>query len=45
MRTDDFRPSDNVEDDRQASASRGGMIGFVGCRSRVADLASPESEF
>jgi predicted metalloprotease len=24
MRTDDFRPSDNVEDDRQASASRGG---------------------
>jgi uncharacterized protein len=25
MRTDDFRPSDNVEDDRQASASRGGF--------------------
>ena len=25
MRTDDFRPSDNVEDDREASASRGGM--------------------
>ena len=25
MRTDDFRPSENVEDDRQASASRGGM--------------------
>ena len=24
MRTDDFRPSDNVEDDREASASRGG---------------------
>jgi uncharacterized protein len=24
MRTDDFRPSDNVEDDRQASAGRGG---------------------
>ena len=24
-RTDDFRPSDNVEDDREASASRGGM--------------------
>ena len=23
MRTDDFRPSDNVEDDREASASRG----------------------
>ena len=22
MRTDDFRPSDNVEDDREASASR-----------------------
>ena len=27
MRTDDFRPSDNVEDDRQASASRGGVPG------------------
>jgi len=27
MRTDDFRPSDNVEDDREASASRGGMPG------------------
>jgi uncharacterized protein len=25
MRTDDFRPSDNVEDDRQGSASRGGF--------------------
>ncbi len=25
MRTDDFRPSDNVEDDREASASRGSM--------------------
>jgi uncharacterized protein len=25
MRTDDFRPSGNVEDDREASASRGGM--------------------
>ena len=25
MRTDDFRPSENVEDDRQASASRGGV--------------------
>ena len=25
MRTDDFRPSDNVEDDREASASRGGL--------------------
>ena len=30
MRTDDFRPSDNVEDDRQASASRGGMPGGAG---------------
>jgi hypothetical protein len=30
MRTDDFRPSDNVEDDREASASRGGMPGGVG---------------
>ncbi len=27
MRTDDFRPSDNVEDDRQAGASRGGVPG------------------
>ena len=25
MRTDDFRPSDNVEDDREVSASRGGF--------------------
>jgi uncharacterized protein len=25
MRTDDFRPSDNVEDDRAASAARGGI--------------------
>jgi uncharacterized protein len=25
MRTDDFRPSDNIEDDREASASRGGL--------------------
>src|ERR1700689_3219283 len=30
MRTDDFRPSGNVEDDRQASASRGGMPGGAG---------------
>jgi hypothetical protein len=30
MRTDDFRPSDNVEDDRAASASRGGMPGGAG---------------
>jgi predicted metalloprotease len=30
MRTDDFRPSDNVEDDRQQSASRGGMPGGAG---------------
>jgi predicted metalloprotease len=30
MRTDDFRPSDNVEDDRQASASRGGLPGGAG---------------
>jgi uncharacterized protein len=30
MRTDDFRPSDNVEDDRQMSASRGGMPGGAG---------------
>ncbi|MDR3421323.1 MAG: zinc metallopeptidase [Xanthobacteraceae bacterium] len=30
MRTDDFRPSDNVEDDREASASRGGLPGGGG---------------
>ena len=31
MRTDDFRPSDNVEDDREESAARGGgMIGGRG---------------
>jgi len=30
MRTDDFRPSDNVEDDREASASRGGLPGGTG---------------
>jgi len=30
MRTDDFRPSDNVEDDREASAARGGMPGGGG---------------
>jgi predicted metalloprotease len=30
MRTDDFRPSDNVEDDRELSASRGGMPGGKG---------------
>src|SRR5580698_7697037 len=30
MRTDDFRPSNNVEDDRQQSASRGGMPGGAG---------------
>ena len=30
MRTDDFRPSDNVEDDRQLSASRGGIPGGRG---------------
>jgi len=30
MRTDDFRRSDNVEDDREASASRGGMPGGAG---------------
>jgi len=30
MRTDDFRPSDNIEDDRQASASRGGLPGGAG---------------
>ncbi len=30
MRTDDFRPSSNVEDDRQASAARAGMPGGKG---------------
>ena len=30
MRTDDFRPSANVEDDRDASASRGGLPGGKG---------------
>ncbi|HXM06968.1 MAG TPA: neutral zinc metallopeptidase, partial [Candidatus Acidoferrum sp.] len=30
MRTDDFRPSDNVEDDREQSASRGGLPGRTG---------------
>ena len=30
MRTDDFRPSDNVEDDRGMSASRGGLPGGAG---------------
>jgi predicted metalloprotease len=30
MRTDDFRPSGNVEDDRQASAARAGMPGGKG---------------
>ncbi len=30
MRIDDFRPSSNVEDDREASASRGGMPGGAG---------------
>ncbi len=30
MRTDDFRPSDNVEDDREASASRAGVPGGAG---------------
>ncbi len=30
MRTDDFRPSDNVEDDRELSASRGGSPGGAG---------------
>ena len=30
MRTNDFRPSDNVEDDREASASRRGMPGGTG---------------
>jgi uncharacterized protein len=30
MRTDDFRPSDNVEDDREQSASRGGIPGGTG---------------
>jgi predicted metalloprotease len=38
MRTDDFPPSDNVEDDREASASRGGMpagAGGLGIRTIV----------
>jgi hypothetical protein len=30
MRTDDFRPSANVEDDREVSASRGGLPGGKG---------------
>lgn len=30
MRTDDFRPSENVEDDREQSASRGGLPGGTG---------------
>jgi predicted metalloprotease len=30
MRTDDLRPSDNVEDDREGSASRGGFPGGSG---------------
>jgi uncharacterized protein len=30
MRTDDFRPSDNVEDDREQSAGRGGIPGGTG---------------
>src|ERR1700731_5124106 len=30
MRTDDLRPSGNVEDDRQQSAARGGMPGGAG---------------
>jgi predicted metalloprotease len=30
MRTDDFRPSDNVEDDRDGSSSRGGLPGGAG---------------
>jgi uncharacterized protein len=30
MRTDDFRPSDNVEDDRASSAARGGLPGGAG---------------
>jgi len=30
MRTDDFRPSGNVEDDREQSASRGGLPGGAG---------------
>ncbi len=30
MRTDDVRPSDNVEDDREASAARGGLPGGAG---------------
>src|SRR5579883_209092 len=28
MRTDDFRPSDNIEDDREASAAGGGGFGM-----------------
>ena len=34
MRTDDFRPSDNVEDDREMSASRGGISGWRSRRPR-----------
>ena len=30
MRTDDFRPSDNVEDNREAGPSRGGLPGGAG---------------
>jgi hypothetical protein len=30
MRTDDFRPSDNVEDDREGGSSRGGLPGGAG---------------
>ncbi len=30
MRTDDFRPSENVEDNREASAARGGLPGGAG---------------
>jgi uncharacterized protein len=30
MRTDDFRPSENVEDDREASGGRGGLPGGAG---------------
>jgi uncharacterized protein len=36
MRTDDFRPSENVEDDREASASRGGIRpGHLGIGSLI----------
>lgn len=36
MRTDDFRPSENVEDDREASASRGGIrAGHLGIGSVI----------